>query len=419
MKVSVFTLLALLFFTVALHGQDKRVRVAFFGSSVCFGTGADKNQGYAWQFYHRNGGIDTTKFAYVNVSVGGDNTLKVEQEQRLAKRLLPTRPDIVVIGLSLANEGIMASSEDDRERVFEQFRSRLLSLADSLSTLGMKVVIANCYAQSSFAPVHYGYTRKMNQIINTWNYPSINLMGSVDNGRGHWVEGFVADPLHPNSAGHHEMSLTIVPTLFEAISEGKRVPKYDWSANYCRVDNPTKAEILVHDVKSAMHSFAVAFRFKRAANGTILKIVSDSGVRSVVARSGEISYKGHNKQLVTDTASWNHIVISHNYARQQTTFAVNGEVVGTVAERVSPTRFVVGGDLEAIDIKDVTLHRSSLNDSEIREISNKQFVQSSLEIYSPLTLPVAGASVVNIAQSKSVLSTSGIVKYEFVSKKLY
>ena len=136
--------------------------LVFFGSSVCKGSGASENKGYAWQFFHQ-GGLDTTRYAYFNASTGGDNTLKVEQEERLTKKLYPTDPDFVVLGLSLSNEGIRSPHTDEgRAMILEQFRSRLLALADSLKSQGMQVVIANCYAQTHFQAPQYEATQQMN-----------------------------------------------------------------------------------------------------------------------------------------------------------------------------------------------------------------------------------------------------------------
>ena len=152
----------------ALAQENPHINVTFFGSSVCRGAGAEDHHGYGWQFF-QNGAIDTIKYKYFNASTGGDNTIKVEKEDRLLKKLYPTAPDIVVIGLSLANEGIMTPQDDNgREQIVEQFRTRLLALADSLNSLGIKPVIVNCYAQSHFNSSHYDFTKKMNRIIQTW-----------------------------------------------------------------------------------------------------------------------------------------------------------------------------------------------------------------------------------------------------------
>jgi len=144
----------------ALSQGDTHINVTFFGSSVCHGAGAEDHHGYGWQFFN-NGAIDTSKYKYFNASTGGDNTIKVEKENRMQKKLFPTNPVIVVIGLSLANEGIMTPQENNgREQIVEQFRSRLLAMADSFNSMGIKPVIVNCYAQSNFNKSQYHFTKK-------------------------------------------------------------------------------------------------------------------------------------------------------------------------------------------------------------------------------------------------------------------
>ena len=173
----------------AFAQHNSSIHITFFGSSVCRRAGAEDYHGYGWQFFN-GGAIDTLHYKYFNASTGGDNTIKVEREDRISKKLLPTDPDIVVIGLSLANEGIMnARNDNEREQIVEQFRSRLLAMADSFGSMGIKPVIVNCYAQSFFTGSHYDCTKKMNRTINTWKYPSINVLGTIDDIRGEMGRG--------------------------------------------------------------------------------------------------------------------------------------------------------------------------------------------------------------------------------------
>lgn len=130
MQRILYTLSLVVCINFSVFAQTERINITFFGSSVCRGAGAENNHGYAWQFYH-SGAIDTVKFNYLNASTGGDNTIKVEREERLTKKLFPTNPNIVVIGLSLGNEGIRkGKSDNEREQILEQYRSRLLALVD-------------------------------------------------------------------------------------------------------------------------------------------------------------------------------------------------------------------------------------------------------------------------------------------------
>ncbi len=386
----------------SLPAQNERINITFFGSSVCRGTGAENNHGYAWQFFN-SGAIDTVKFKYFNASTGGDNTIKVEREDRLSKKLLPTNPNIVVIGLSLGNEGIGQTRDDnDRELILEQFRSRLLAMADSLNSLNITPVVVNCYANSNFNESHYNITKRMNRLINTWKYPSVNVLGTIDDLTGKWVEGYVNDPLHPNTAGHREMSYAVVPTLFDAIIAGKKTPKYDWHGSYTTVINQDHVEYpLSIEIESTMHSFTVSFRFKDSHDGSIAGYISGNQNHTISIVDSTIFYKELSIPFPAYLKDWTHVVLSHSYANQKSLLFVNGELVGSVREQLSPTQVHFGGTAQSIDLKDIALHRSSLNESEVLDLFNKKFIQSSLEFYNPLTNSIEGRVISNHAQSLS------------------
>ncbi|MGV8878175.1 MAG: GDSL-type esterase/lipase family protein [Sphingobacteriaceae bacterium] len=384
--------------------QDLPINVTFFGSSVCYGTGAKDDHGYAWQFFH-SGAINTTQYHYRNASTGGDNTLIVEKQDRLTTKLLPTHPKIVVIGLSLGNEGIgIPKDEHGREQVLEQFRSRLLALADSLKSLHLLPVIVNCYANNNFDQVQYGYTKQINRIINTWNYPSINVLGAVDDLTGKWVGGYAHDALHPNTAGHLEMSYSIVPSMFAALLSGKKIPHYDWNNSYTTLLNTHKT---VHPLsiafKHPIHSFTLSFRFKNAKAGSIAGWVSNKQSQSLKLAAGQLRYRELAVNDAQDPDKWTHVVLSHSYANQKTQLFVNGRLIGSVKEQLSPEMVFFGGSAASIALKDVSLHRAALNESEALDLFNKKFIQSSLEFYNPLTRPTNDNRLENEAQSTTQL----------------
>jgi len=376
----ILQILVFIFLSCSLLAQEHPyVNVTFFGSSVCRGSGAEDRKGYAWQFFH-SGAIDTSRFRYYNASTGGDNTIKVEQEDRMQTKLFPTNPDIVVIGLSLANEGIMRpDNENGREQIVEQFRSRLLALADSLNSLGIKPVIVNCYAQSRFNKSHYDFTKKMNRIINTWKYPSVNVLGTIDDLTGKWVEGYLADPGHPNTAGHKEMSYAIVPSLFDAILSGKKTPVYDWHKSYSAIFNKDQIEHpLAIDIKNTMHSFTLSFRLKETVEGSIAGFTANGRNHTISISGQAIHYKELSGPYPENPVGWIHVLLSHSYANQKTTLFINGEPIGSMKEQLSPTRVYFGGTAKSTELKDLTLHRSALNESEAGDLYNKKFIQSSL-----------------------------------------
>jgi len=414
MKRVLFLLSLVLLPGSTAFGQDTAtIHVTFFGSSVCHGAGAEEHHGYGWQFF-QSGAIDTLQYSYHNASTGGDNTIKVEREDRITKKLKPTDPDIVVIGLSLANEGIMSPHDDrGREQILEQFRSRLLAMADSFSNMGLKPVIVNCYPQSYFNRSHYDCTLRMNRLINTWRYPSINVLGTVDDLNGRWVEGFVRDAGHPNTAGHQEMSYAIVPSLFEAIMAGKKTPEYDWHPSYYILENERHEELpLSMDMESTMHSFTMSFRFKSGGEGSIAGMVSEDQHKFIGVKGHTLQYQDLSIVYPKHLKTWTHVVLSHSYAMQETRFYVNGKLAGSVKEQLSPHKIHFGGTASGTELKDLMLHRSSLNGSEVLNLYDKKMIQSSLEFYNPLTEAVMGRDLQNHAQSNSVLEMNKHVELQ-------
>jgi len=398
----------------------QKIHVTFFGSSVCYGASAENHHGYGWQVFH-SGAIDTTTFIYFNASTGGDNTLKVEKEKRITKKLLPTNPDIVVIGLSLGNEGIRTPQDDNgREQILEQYRSRLLSMADSFNSMGIKPVIVNCYTHTYFTDAHYEYTKRMNRLINTWEYPSINVLGTIDDWSGKWVEGYVGDPWHPNTEGHKEMSYAIVPSLFEAITKGKKVPEYDWNKSYSTVINEKQIENPISmDIENTMHSFTLSFRFQVTDDGSIAGFSSNDSNHTINIKGHTIQYKELKTIYPKHLKYWTHVVLSHSYANQKTMLFVNGALIGAVNEQLSPNQIHFGGTASKTELKDLAVYRSCLNPDEALDLYNKKFIQSSLEIYSPLTKPIEGKTVENKAQSMANLEISKYIKIECTDIELY
>ncbi|WP_439129063.1 SGNH/GDSL hydrolase family protein [Polaribacter sp.] len=400
-------LVSCIFFSFYSFTQNKsKVNLTFFGSSVCKGYGAKNDQGYAWMFYNSNV-IDTLKYKYYNVSTNGDNTIKLEKFDRLSKKLYPTKPKIVVIGLSLGNEGLRKQvDQNGREQVLEQFRSRLLRLSDSLYNQGIKPVIVNCYAHSLFDENHYRITKRMNEIINTWKYPSINVLGAIDNYEGKWVDGFVNDPWHPNNLGHKEMSYTIVPSLFDALLAGKKTPIYDYNPSYITLKNKKseQAPLLLDLKNNTVHSFTLSFRFKKMEDGSIAGFVQGNKQNSISIKGFNLKYKTISVLFDRYKDKWNHLVLSHSFANKKSILYLNGVNIGEVEERLSPSKFYFGGTSKSIELKDLSFHRSSINKDEVINLFNKKIIQSSLDFFASLTKLTQDKKISNEAQSLLVLN---------------
>jgi lysophospholipase L1-like esterase len=413
--------------SVIAQAPIPKKNIVFFGSSVCKGTGDKTTLGYAGRFALK---LDTSKWKYFNASKGGDNTIKISG--RLDTNLYNVSPDYVVIGLSLGNEGfIQPKTEIAKGRITERFRTGLLRLADSISAHGAKVVIANCYANNQADEITYQLTREMNSIINEWPIPSINLLGAIDNGSGKWVPGFWKDDLHPNDPGHEEMSLTIVPTLFDAIEKGKPVPYRDWRSDYMilRTDQSMEDDPLKVKVNGKMHSFSVSIMFMMKGDGVIGKIYHTNGVNIITKENSQLGYRNKDTFVRipivnSDSAQWQYLTVSHNYAMGTTTVFLNGSPGATVKENLEPLIFTLGEakgkegkSLSGISLKDWMIHRSSLNESEARDYMKWKMIRSSLEVYVPFSSgPTPAYEMDNQAQSLTVVKAGSKISYKIVRK---
>ena len=93
---------------------------------------------------------------------------------------------------------------------------------------------------------------------------------------------------------------------------------------------------------------------------------------------------------------------------------VDGRLIGTIAERLQPDRFVLGGPgpdwstavPAPADYKDWMVHRAGLTTDEVEVLHDGVLLQASLELYAPLE----NDTFHNMAQSLSVIDVSqGVV----------
>src|SRR5579872_1502124 len=271
----------------SLHGQkpaDNAHRIAVFGSSVAFGTGDDLGkEGYTGRLREL---LAPRGWEVLNQSRGGDNTKTMAPRFQpdgapdpKVRYLLTVNPNYVLLGLSLGNEGIQnGKTAAEKNAIFAQFESGLRGFVDRSRLHHIVPIVTLCYTRNDFTSVEYAYTRRMNRVINSWDVPSVNFLGAVDDGTGKWAKGFWHDALHPNAAGHSEMVRTFVPTLFEAIEKGKPTPKLSESMGSTHLAADSLVAFAPDD---SMHPFALVFAVrlpsaKGAADGTLASITGST-----------------------------------------------------------------------------------------------------------------------------------------------
>lgn len=421
----IFTVAALLTFSLRAEESLRPKTLAGFGSSVCKGVGDKAEGGYIKRLQTR---LAQDGWAVTNVSRGGDTTVKIQQRWRpeldsngapkpnqTGPFLLPEKASYVLIGLSLANEKFQDA----------QFKRNLPGLIETCRTNGMNVTVANCYATGDITEENYTKVRQMNLFIGQLDLPSINFLGSVDDGQGRWVPGIWTDSKHPNTQGHEEMFRAIVPTLWQALEQGKPLPQRATGTGL-NLDGRSLNFIPADPI----HAFAEVFWVKSSTDGQIASIEAEpvsvadtevdgsgqkrpdrkfipSGEKAVVSlsvKNGQLQYKGLAGNAVSAELSkdWNMVVISHWYARGETELYVNGAKAGSVQERYLPARFTIRGE----NFREWFVYRSALNSDEVNLLKDGGMYQSSLEVYAPLS----EANIENRAQSLSTFSIQEIKK---------
>ena len=430
--------------------------VAIWGSSVASGVG-DETQSSGYLRGLREV-LDGRGWQVLDRSRPGDNSITIQprfmpsdSKDPAVTYLIDPKPDMVVIALSLGNEGVAqcqmgqsarcTRSQEAAEQVVAGYLSNLRMLVAKARSAGIIPVVTLPYARLDFSEREYALTRRTNLIMNDWDVPTVNLLGALDDGQGRWPRGFWADPFHPNAAGYRELAYAFVPSLFDALASDKPSPRKSPLMGYAHIPQHERA-LLRFENTDAMHSFSVSFQFRANTTGVLasfdgrqlsasfqpyrrsygdfswdteavqLQPLAGDIARYVVFDGREIRYQGESgghalSTTLSDGSQWHDVTVSHSSARGVTQFYVDGEIIGTLYELLAPTAFSLGGAITgsrpilgaAADFREWMIHRAALNGDEVSALHRGVLLPASLELYAPL-----GHSIENTAQSQSVLS---------------
>jgi len=399
-------------------------KIIYMGSSVCLGYNAT-NMGGPFDFYqsfdfvHKGYAFDYAvlehdrftqgkggDWKFSNISIGGNNTPLIMA--RWKKDLLPQCGRYVVYGLSLANEGIMTTPG-----AFDQFKTNMTKLIQDARDSGMIPLVTNNYANNDFTPAIYAKIIAMDLLIHEWNVPSINILGSLDDGAGHWAPGFFSDAGHPNDKGYQEMVAAFVPSLFDALKDGKPRPQKK-SIGFVKLKTGSSVSFVP---EAGLRSFTVILDVRTSATGSLLEykqgaatgglLLDATGVLAYQSAKTGIKTKGSSK--VNDGA-WHTLAFTHYAATAKTILYVDAvKQAGPLVDSINPADFKLGGAKgpDTAEFRNLLFYRSGMTQVEMDAIHTGSFLQSSLEIYAPLegqgkTLE---ASIANTAQSKNVLTS--------------
>ena len=381
-------------------------KISAFGSSVCNGTGASDNKGYAYLYgqllERRYGqfGLSNYPFVVSGVSIGGNTTINLLNRY---DEMIHDFGRYVIFGLSLGNEGIHGAS--NQQAIFNQWRDNMLNLIKKARTDGKIPVVMNNYTRADFTASDYYYVKQLNLLIHEWDVPSVNTLGAIDDGAGHWANGYESDPYHPTTAGHQEFFYAMPPSLFDALTEGKPLP----------VRNQEKSIVLKNkgyvefapEARSVIHPFTVAVRVKGGNAGNIFKAKVGSKFATVtVGDDGKVMFTSATGKTIEGKTGinddeWHTITLTQYYAQNRILLYVDNVAQGELQSiRFAPSLFYVGDPETDVsrEFSELFFWRSAFTPEEVQALNQGKMLKSSLEIYSPLSDDM-GENVENLAQS--------------------
>ncbi len=237
------------------------LKIVVIGSSVALGCNAWLLKGWAdhlAQALHQTHG-----HRLVNASEVGANVSTTIDRFPLV--VPPEKPDIVIIALSLGNEGLAYCFPHQRRAVQRRFESGLQQLIKMTRQLGAQPILGGVYPHGEYSPEHYWLLRDTHSRMMHWGVPVLNWLPAVDDGQGRWQVGTSSDPTHPNGEGHRRMFQAIDLNLFQVdadeLAKAKQpqpqeIPIYrdDWgfhlftspNEKYLRVINTSNHPYRIH-----------------------------------------------------------------------------------------------------------------------------------------------------------------------------
>ncbi len=197
------------------------LKIVVIGSSVALGCSSWLLKGWTWHLakeLHEKYGHQV-----INVSELGANVSSTIN--RFPSVVAPIRPDMVIIALSLGNEGLANCPPYQRRAVQRRFESGLQQLVKMTKELGALPILGGLYPNGNYSPEHNWLLKDTHYRMLNWDIPILNWLDVLDNGAGQWKAGTSFDPGHPNGFGHRLMyeaiDIRLFQTTYDAIAKAK------------------------------------------------------------------------------------------------------------------------------------------------------------------------------------------------------
>ena len=394
-------------------------RIVIFGSSVAFGVGATNNQGWAYMLGQT---LMAQGWTFNNLSINGNNT--IDLIARFYTDVVPLQPDVVIIGLSLANEGILGSG---KQAVFNQYMNNMYRLIDMCRQQGFKVIVTGTYPNNSYTSVEYNYCKQADLFLQTSQIPYINFMGAVDNGSGNWRTGMFADGGHPNDVGHTSMYRTIPLTLFD---------RFPYALQSYDVGYPTRGAVVMTGDTTTVSPIQYTVGTEPFGSWTIMMNAKmRSGSAQGIALFSIYNGNAVPLRLRAPSGTWDlasagnlivstvqpsdlldhQIAVTYNYYTNSVSLYIDGVAIGTADAGIygeNPTEFTILGradnaavNANGFEISKIAIYKMALNIDQIKSCYLGFYPKASSQVFAPCAdvQTAAQTSLLNLAPTNATL----------------
>ncbi|MFN6481405.1 MULTISPECIES: DUF1796 family putative cysteine peptidase [unclassified Nostoc] len=196
---------------IPLDEESEGLKIVVIGSSVALGHKAWFLKGWVWLLAQAL----QQKYGHklINVSEVGANVSRTIA--RFNSVVTPEQPDIVIIALSLGNEGLAYCPPRERRAVQRRFENGLQQLLKMTRDIGAIPILGGVYPNGDYSLEHYWLLRDTHNRMLSWGVVVLDWLAAVDDGQGRWKAGISFDPAHPNTIGHNLMYQQIDQHLFD------------------------------------------------------------------------------------------------------------------------------------------------------------------------------------------------------------
>jgi len=365
------------------------MKVVVFGSSVAWGQGAENDFGWAARLAQS---LEPRGWSLVNKSVPGDNTTKLLS--RFQSAVLPEKPQAVILALSLANEGLVR--QPDPGAIFFRYRENMRKLVQLCRNNGIVPIVTGVYPHGAYTPRQYEYAKNMNSELDSWDVATVDFMGAVEDGSGHWAEGTFRDPGHPNDAGHEALFRAFPPSLLDGLISWAPLPLRPGTAWLAAPASPEPREGIAYRPLDEMPSFTLAAEvlpdpktpgILLQAGSVSLSVDAKGNLAAATGTAGTTAPKSTGFALRKDKPV--HLAIARNAPMKKNwVFADGKELLSWNDDAASPALFSLGGGenqpAAAASFRNAALYRVALRQDQIAGLASQKFLKSGLEIFSAL-----------------------------------